>query len=83
MAAVTRLEALSWVDRLTSTRRARHQGKPVTDGAEDVPVLSAATIADIVHIMSSLYRMHSCSPSPGILVAALSSSGTRATSEFR
>ena len=34
MAAVTRLEAQSWVDRLKSTRRARHQGKAVTgDGA--------------------------------------------------
>ena len=57
MAAVTRLEARAWVDRLRSTRRARHQGKPVTDPAEGVPMLSAATIADIVHLMSSLYRL--------------------------
>lgn len=57
MGAVTRLEAQEWVKRLTSTRRARHQGKPVTDGHQDVPVLGAATIADIAHLMSSLYRL--------------------------
>jgi integrase len=57
MAAVGRLEAQEWVNRLASTRRARHQGKAVADGDEDVPLLSAATIADIVHVMSSLYRL--------------------------
>jgi integrase len=57
MAAVTRLEAQAWTDRLRSTRRARHLGRPVTDAGEDVPTLSAATIADIVHLMSSLYRL--------------------------
>ncbi len=57
MAAVTRLEAQEWVDRLTSTRPARHRGKPAANGDEDVPVLSAATIADIAHLMSSLYRL--------------------------
>jgi integrase len=57
MAAVARLEAQEWVNRLAATRRARHQGKPVGDDDEDVPLLSAATIADIVHIMSSLYRL--------------------------
>jgi len=57
MAAVARLEAQEWVNRLAATRRARHQGKPVDDEDEDVPLLSAATIADIVHVMSSLYRL--------------------------
>jgi integrase len=57
MSAVTRLEAQEWVNRLTSTRRARHKGKLVAGGDEDVPVLGAATIADIAHIMSSLYRL--------------------------
>ena len=57
MAAVTRLEAQEWVNRLTSTRRARHQGRPVADGDQDVPVLSAATIAAAVHLMSGLYRL--------------------------
>jgi integrase len=57
MAVVTRLEAQEWVNRLTSTRWARHQGKPVTDEDEHVPVLGAATIADIAHLMSSLYRL--------------------------
>jgi len=57
MAAVTRLEAQEWVNRLTSTRRARHQGRPVTDDSGDVPMLSAATIADVAHLMSGLYRL--------------------------
>jgi integrase len=54
MSAVTRMEAQGWVADLRSTRRARHQGRPA--GGDDVPTLSAATIADIVHIMSALYR---------------------------
>jgi integrase len=57
MAAVTRLEAQEWVGRLALTRRARHQGSAVTGAGQDVPLLSAATIADVVHIMSSLYRL--------------------------
>jgi integrase len=57
MGAVARLEAQEWVNRLEATRRARHKGRPVGDDDEDVPVLSAATVADIVHIMSSLYRL--------------------------
>jgi integrase len=57
MAAIARLEAQAWLDRLRTTRRARHKGRPVTDEDEDVPVLSAATIADIAHLMSSLYRL--------------------------
>ena len=40
--------------RLRSTRRARHQGRPAEGDA--APTLSAATIADVVHIMSALYR---------------------------
>lgn len=55
MSAVTRLEAQAWVKRLQGTRRARHQGKDVRPGQEGVPILSAATIADVVHLMSSLY----------------------------
>ena len=57
MSAVTRLEAQEWVNRLTTTRRARHKGKPVADEDQDVPVLGAATIADVSHLMSSLYRL--------------------------
>jgi integrase len=56
MSAVTRMEAHGWVAKLRSTRRARHGGRDVVAGDETVPVLSAATIADIVHIMSALYR---------------------------
>ena len=38
---------------LRATRRARHQGRPAGD---DAPLLSAETVASIVHVMSSLYR---------------------------
>jgi integrase len=55
MAAVTRMEAQAWVDRLRSTRRARHKGRAVADGDQDVPLLSAATVHDVVHLMSQLY----------------------------
>lgn len=53
MSAITRLDAQEWVNRLKATRRARHnrhKGREVEPGDEDVPVLSAATIADTVHI---------------------------------
>jgi integrase len=64
MAAVTRLEAQEWVERLKATRRARHRGKPVRPGDEDVPVLAASTIHDVVHLMSQLYTaaMHEHPP---------------------
>jgi len=54
MNAVTRMEAQEWVSELQQTRRARHQGKPAQ--GERVPLLSAETIAAIVHVMSGLYR---------------------------
>jgi integrase len=53
MSAITRMEAAGWVAELKVTRRARHQGRPAGD---DAPCLSPATIADVVHLMSSLYR---------------------------
>lgn len=68
MAAVTRLEAQAWVDRLRSTRRARHQGRDVTRDDEDVPLLSAATIHDAVHIMSQLYSAAMREHPPLVLV---------------
>jgi integrase len=57
MAAVMRLDAQAWVERLRATRRARHRGRAVTSDDADVPALSAATIADIAHLMSSLYHL--------------------------
>lgn len=56
MSAVARMEAQSWVDRLRTTRRARHKGRHVTDHDENVPALSAATIHDVVHVMTQLYK---------------------------
>lgn len=54
MNAVTRMEAQEWVNRLRTTRRARSHGRDVADDPE-APTLSPATIAEIVHVMSSLY----------------------------
>jgi integrase len=56
VAAVTRMEAQEWVNQLTKTRRARHRGRAVT-GETEAPVLSAAMVADVVHLMSGLYRL--------------------------
>jgi hypothetical protein len=43
-----------WVDKLATTRRARHQGKPADTGDESVPLLSASTIRDIVYLTSGI-----------------------------
>lgn len=56
MAAVTRLEAQAWVDRLRDTRRARHQGRAVQPG-DGAPILATATVTAAVHLMSGLYRL--------------------------
>ncbi len=55
MSAITRMEAQGWVGELRRTTLARWHGRDVQDG-DGAPCLSAATIADIVHIMSALFR---------------------------
>lgn len=55
MSAVTRMEAQEWVNRLQVTRRARHQGRPVTGDDENVPAIGAETISAAVHLMSQLF----------------------------
>jgi len=57
MAAVTRMEAQEWANRLRTTRRARHKGRTVRDQDEDVPLLSAETIHAAVNTMSKLYAL--------------------------
>jgi integrase len=56
MAAITRMDAQAWVERLQATPVARYRGKPAA-GQDDVPLLSAETVHAIVHVMSSLYRL--------------------------
>ncbi len=68
MGAITRLDAQEWVERLKGTRRARHKGRPVEPGDEDVPVISPATIHDVVHIMSQLYTAAMREHPPIVLV---------------
>lgn len=54
MTSVTRMEAQEWANKLRGTKRARHRGRDVVDD-EQVPYLSAATVHEIVAVMSSLY----------------------------
>ena len=68
MAAVTRMEAQAWVDRLRATRRARHGGRPVTGDGQGVPLISPATIHDIVHLMSQLYAAAMREHPPVVLI---------------
>ena len=46
----------------------RHKGKPVLAGDEDVPVLSPATICDLVHVMSQIYTAAMREHPPIVLV---------------
>jgi integrase len=58
MQAVQRVDAQAWVGDLVETRRARHKGRPADhfDDPDEIPTLSAATIHDVVHLMTGLYR---------------------------
>ncbi|MFI6793722.1 tyrosine-type recombinase/integrase [Nonomuraea sp. NPDC050383] len=58
MQAVQRVDAQAWVGDLQETRRARHRGRPAAsfDDPDEIPTLSAATIHDIVHLMTSMYK---------------------------
>ncbi|GGV33855.1 hypothetical protein GCM10010182_67070 [Actinomadura cremea] len=50
--AVTRAEAQAWANKLRTTRRARRAA-----GEDEAPFLSAATVHEAVHAMSSLYLL--------------------------
>lgn len=67
MSAITRMEAQGWVGELRKTRLARWRGRDVADGQDGVPFLSAATIADVVHIMSALFRAATKEQPPVVL----------------
>ena len=54
MNAVTKSEAQQWVNKLKGTRVARYQGRDVID-ERDAPLLSAASIHEIVNTVGSLY----------------------------
>ncbi|GAB3693394.1 tyrosine-type recombinase/integrase [Nocardiopsis oceani] len=57
MGSIQREQAQAWVGELMETRRRRHKGKPVERVDDDeVPFLSPATIHDVVHQMTSLYK---------------------------
>jgi integrase len=56
MSAPSRMEAQEWVNRMRVTRKARHAGRAVAPGAQDVPLIKPETIRAAVHLMSSLYE---------------------------
>ncbi|MER6891993.1 tyrosine-type recombinase/integrase [Streptomyces halstedii] len=57
MQSIERTEAQAWVNDLIETRRRRHRGKVVDEtDLDEVPFLSSATIHDIVHVMTGLYK---------------------------
>jgi integrase len=58
MDAVQRVDAQAWVGELRETRRARHRGRSADafDDPDEIPYISAATIHDVVHIMTGLYK---------------------------
>jgi integrase len=68
MAAITRMEAREWVNRLQGTRRARHKGKTVTGDDKDVPLLGAETVCAAVHLMSQLYSVAMTETPPIVMV---------------
>jgi integrase len=68
MSAITRMEAQEWVNRLQATRRARHKGRHVADGDQDVPAIGAETVCAAVHLMSQLYNMAAKETPPIVLV---------------
>ena len=57
MAAVTRMEAQAWANKLKTTRRARHKGRNVAGPDKTVPVLGAEMIHTCVNTMSKLYAI--------------------------
>jgi integrase len=56
MDAVTRMEAQGWANTLRHKRRARHKGVDADKLDEQTPVLAAATVHAIVHVMSALFE---------------------------
>lgn len=69
MQAVQRVDAQAWVGDLQETRRARHRGRAVEmfDDLDEIPTLSAATIHDIVHLMTSVYKAAAAQHPPIVL----------------
>ena len=69
MSAITREDAQAWVGELMETRRRRHKGRAVERADDDeVPFLSPATIHDIVHLMTALYKAAMKQTPPLVLV---------------
>jgi len=56
MEAITRMEAEEWVKVLRRKRRARHKGVDAEKLEEQAPTISAATVHQIVHVMSALFE---------------------------
>lgn len=68
MQSITRMEAQQWVNDLCETPRRRHKGRDVLADDDGVPMLSAATIHDVVHIMTGDFKAAMKEHPPIVLV---------------
>lgn len=68
MDSVTRMEAQEWANLLRKKRRARHKGVDASILDEDAPLLAAATIHAVVHVMSALFDA-ACTERPPIVLS--------------
>lgn len=65
MDTVTRMEAQGWANVVKAKRRARDKG---VDGTSESPVIAAATVHAVVHVMSALFDA-ACKERPPIVLS--------------
>lgn len=68
MDTVTRMEAQNWANVLKRKRRARHKGVDSDTLDEEAPVIAAATVHAVVHVMSALFES-ACRERPPIVLS--------------
>lgn len=68
MDAVTRMEAQNWANVLKQKRRARHKGVDADRLDEQAPIIAAATVHAVVHVMSALFES-ACRERPPIVLS--------------
>lgn len=68
MDSVTRMEAQEWANIVAKKRRARHKGVDASTSGEKPPVIAAATVHAVVHVMSALFDA-ACNERPPIVLS--------------
>lgn len=67
MDSIGREDAQVWVNKLKSTKRARHQGRDTNTAGSDVPFIGASTVCEAVHLMTGLYNHGMAARPPWVL----------------